>query len=145
MLWVQAHEGHLSFWRWARGGKQCVGQLPLDATHASEQEKWAFDALLSRTGRSPLGVALSNAQVLCKQIGLPLAASQNLRQVLAFELGRQTPFTHEQAYFDARTLGKIAPDSRYGWSWWLLQATVRRTQRLPQSLGRQPAIHGCRE
>lgn len=105
MLWVQAHEGHLSFWRWARGGKQSVGQLPLDATHASEQ-KVAFDALLSRTGRSPLGVALSDAQVLCKQIGLPLAASQNLRQVLAFELGRQTPFTHEQAYFDARTLGE---------------------------------------
>lgn len=105
ILWAQVDAGHLNLWRWSRGGKQIVGQLPLDAAHANEQ-KVAFDALLSRAGRPPLGVALADAQILRKKLGLPLAASQNLRQVLAFELGRQTPFTHDQAYFDARTIGE---------------------------------------
>lgn len=105
LLWAQVDAGHLNLWRWSRGGKQTIGQLPLDAAHANEQ-KVAFDALLSRAGRPPLGVALSDAQILRKKLGLPLAASQNLRQVLAFELGRQTPFTHDQAYFDARTLSE---------------------------------------
>jgi len=109
LLWAQVEfgqlNGQLNFWRWTRGGKQSVGQLPLDAAHAIEH-KVAFDALRARAGRPALGVALSAAQVLRKPLELPLAAAQNLRQVLAFELGRQTPFTHDQAYFDARVISE---------------------------------------
>lgn len=105
MLWVQVNAGHLTLSRWGRSGKQTIGQLPLDAAHAIAH-KVAFDALRARAGRLPIGVVLSDLQILRKQIGLPLAAVQNLRQVLAFELGRQTPFTQEQAYFDARTVSE---------------------------------------
>lgn len=109
LLWTQVEfgqpNGQLNFWRWTRSGKQSVGKLPLDAMHAIEH-KVAFDALRARAGRPALGVALSATQVLRKPLELPLAAAQNLRQVLAFELGRQTPFTHDQAYFDARVLSE---------------------------------------
>ena len=33
---------------------------------------------------------------------LPIAAEDNLRQVLAFEMDRQTPFKADQVYFDYR-------------------------------------------
>ncbi len=39
-------------------------------------------------------------QVLRKRLSLPLAAEENLAQVLAFEMDRQTPFTAAQVYFD---------------------------------------------
>lgn len=38
--------------------------------------------------------------VLQKKLSLPLATEENLRNVLAFEMDKQTPFSHEQVYFD---------------------------------------------
>ena len=35
-----------------------------------------------------------------KTLDLPLAAAENLREVLTFEMDRQTPFTADQVYFD---------------------------------------------
>jgi general secretion pathway protein L len=43
---------------------------------------------------------LPDDKVLSKQVSLPLAAEENLRQVLAFEMDRQTPFKADQVYFD---------------------------------------------
>jgi general secretion pathway protein L len=45
-------------------------------------------------------LCLSANQVLRKRLSLPLAAEENLAQVLAFEMDRQTPFTAAQVYFD---------------------------------------------
>jgi general secretion pathway protein L len=39
---------------------------------------------------------------------LPAAAEDNLRQVLSFEMDRQTPFKADQIYFDSRVLGRDA-------------------------------------
>src|SRR5690606_22651989 len=41
-------------------------------------------------------------------LNLPAAAEENLRQVLAFEMDRQTPFKADQVYFDSRVLGHDA-------------------------------------
>ncbi len=77
---------------------------------------------LGRVGTEPPGVAermaailgnLSSAstrveveappeKLLVKQIQLPLAAEENLRQVLGFEMQRQTPFRAEQVFFNYR-------------------------------------------
>jgi len=43
-------------------------------------------------------------KVLLKQVNLPLAAEENLREVLGFELDRETPFTAAQVYYDAIVL-----------------------------------------
>lgn len=47
-----------------------------------------------------LVLRLPSAQVLSKRIVLPLAAEENLRQVLAFEMERHTPFVVDQVYYD---------------------------------------------
>lgn len=47
-------------------------------------------------------------RVLSRLLSLPAAAEENLRQVLAFEMDRQTPFKADQVYFDSRVLGHDA-------------------------------------
>jgi general secretion pathway protein L len=47
-------------------------------------------------------------RVLSRTLSLPAAAEENLRQVLAFEMDRQTPFKADQVYFDSRVLGHDA-------------------------------------
>lgn len=47
-------------------------------------------------------------RVLTRTLNLPAAAEDNLRQVLSFEMDRQTPFKADQVYFDSRVLGHDA-------------------------------------
>ena len=47
-------------------------------------------------------------RVLQRDLSLPTAAEDNLRQVLSFEMDRQTPFKADQIYFDSRVLGHDA-------------------------------------
>ncbi|MGN6520636.1 MAG: PilN domain-containing protein [Dokdonella sp.] len=48
------------------------------------------------------------SRVLTRVLSLPAAATENLRQVLSFEMDRQTPFKADQVYFDSRVLGHDA-------------------------------------
>ncbi|TCO42711.1 general secretion pathway protein L [Dokdonella fugitiva] len=48
------------------------------------------------------------SRVLARVLSLPAAATDNLRQVLSFEMDRQTPFKADQVYFDSRVLGHDA-------------------------------------
>lgn len=45
-------------------------------------------------------LCLPRDRVLIKPLNLPLATEENLREVLAFEMDRQTPFTADQVYYD---------------------------------------------
>lgn len=47
-------------------------------------------------------------RVLTRTLSLPAAAEDNLRQVLSFEMDRQTPFKADQVYFDSRVIGRDA-------------------------------------
>ena len=49
---------------------------------------------------------LPASQVLAQRIDLPLAATRNLAQVLAFEIDRYTPYTAEQVHFVARVVAR---------------------------------------
>ncbi len=51
-------------------------------------------------GVSEIVLCLPQDKVLTKALTLPLAAEENLREVLAFEMSRQTPFRAEQVYYD---------------------------------------------
>jgi general secretion pathway protein L len=51
-------------------------------------------------------LCLLPARVLRRTLSLPLAAEPTLRQVLAFEMDRQTPFRAEQVWFDCRIAGR---------------------------------------
>ena len=49
---------------------------------------------------------LPRAHALRRRVELPLAAGENLREVLGFEMDRHTPFQAGEVYFDYRLTGK---------------------------------------
>lgn len=78
--------------------------LPPEAQNAEFQRlRAALDDPMTRTV-----YCIPDQHVLTRSLSLPAAAEDNLRQVLAFEMDRQTPFKADQVYFDSRVLGRDA-------------------------------------
>jgi len=65
-------------------------------------------------GRMLVLLRLPRRQALRKMLDLPAAAEQNLRQVLAFEMDRQTPFSSDDVYFDFRVREREREARRIG-------------------------------
>ena len=103
MLWAGMEQSTLVLWHQAGKMRSEVGRVNLAAGDAAAH-KITFDALRNKAGARPVGICLPAMQVLRKEVILPLAAAENLTQVLGFELGRQTPYTADQAYYDQRLL-----------------------------------------
>lgn len=80
-----------------------------DAKHGKALEK-AVAKLLRRGGASagPITLRLPAGQVLRPTVELPIAAAENLREVLAFEMDRHTPFSSDEVMFDFRVAGSDA-------------------------------------
>jgi general secretion pathway protein L len=88
MTWLEGTQRHM------------LARLP--ATVTSEE----LQALLgSRLAGLPRWWLLPAGMALRRRLLLPAAAADRLRDVLTFELDRQTPFTANEARFDARVLG----------------------------------------
>ena len=45
-------------------------------------------------------------QTIVQQVFLPLAAAENLKQVLEYEIERQLPFKRDEIYYDFSPVGK---------------------------------------
>ena len=60
-----------------------------------------------------LALLLPTAAVLRRTLALPLAARDNLLQVMAFEIDRQTPFSAAQVYYAVRELPQPAAAGRF--------------------------------
>jgi len=103
MLWVGMEQGALVLWRLTGQKRSEIGRVNLAAGLPADH-KIAFDAMRNKAGARLVGICLPATQVLRKEVILPLAAGENLTQVLGFELGRQTPYTSDQAYYDQRLL-----------------------------------------
>lgn len=75
----------------------------------------ALNTALQRVDREDLRLALllPATIVLRRSLALPLAARDNLLQVAAFEMDRQTPFTVAQVYYAARELATPAAAGRF--------------------------------
>ncbi len=80
------------------------------ASATAEEQAVEFRALRGRIEnpglRSILCVPPSRA--LTRSLTLPAAAEDKLRQVLSFEMDRQTPFKADQVYFDSRIVSRDA-------------------------------------
>lgn len=72
------------------------------------RRRGALRALLERAGesRSRARLCLEQAEALVRRVNMPAATEENLRQVLAFEMDRLTPFHAEDVYFDYRVLSR---------------------------------------
>ncbi len=72
---------------------------------AAEQRSAVTRLLQSVAEETPRQVLIVPADaVLTRRMRFPLAAEDNLRQVLGFEMDRQTPFKADQVHFDWREL-----------------------------------------
>ena len=72
--------------------------------------------LLERAGetRGRVRICLDRDEALLRRVTMPAATEENLRQVLAFEMDRLTPFRAEEVYFDCRVESREADGSRIG-------------------------------
>lgn len=89
-------------------------RAPASLERAVEQDLLKRDlaAYLAGTEEPPaIVLTLPPGRVLRRTLTLPAAAEQNLRQVLAFEMDRQTPFKADQVHYDYRILARD-PSSR---------------------------------
>ncbi len=57
-------------------------------------------------GRDAVYVCIPQDQVMIQQLFLPLAAQDNIDQVLAYEIERQLPFRRDEIYYDYLLTGK---------------------------------------
>jgi general secretion pathway protein L len=55
---------------------------------------------------SPVALSLPASLVLRRTLVLPAALEENLKQALAYDLDRHTPFRGDELYFDARVIGR---------------------------------------
>lgn len=98
--------GHAVFERETRGGREPVLSVSTAEiqTGVSSLGKVGPSLELSQRmgGKFRLWLCLGRDQILCRNVVLPLAVEENLRQSLAFEIDRYTPFKLDQVYFDYR-------------------------------------------
>ena len=93
--------------------------------------------------RLPVALRLAADQVLQKDLYLPAAANENLRQVLSFEMEQQTPFRADQVFYDGAVRGRDSSGDKIVVS---LAAAPRDTvDRVVEEIGRlglTPAVVG---
>lgn len=93
--------------RVAMRGDQPGARYDFELEGESEDKTAALTALKARTGDgSELILRVPARGVLNKRIRLPLAAEENLREVLGFEMDQQTPFKADQTHFDFRVVDR---------------------------------------
>lgn len=92
------------------------GRVPWDAVAVANETEAAAEpnatrgdplaaVLTPRSNDLPRWLLLPAHSGLRRRLSLPAAAADRLRDVLAFEVDRQTPFTADEVYYDARVLG----------------------------------------
>ena len=102
--------GALSVRRYQSGRWVEVARKNLEGSDTRSQQQ-AVSAVLKAghiKSDQPHLLALPPRQVLRKEVTLPLAAEENLRAVLQYEIDHFTPFRADQVYLDYRVLRKDA-------------------------------------
>jgi len=77
-----------------------LGHVPLDADAPDPLPR----VLAARIADLPRWLLVPSAHGLRRALTLPAAAAERLRDVVGFEIDRQTPFAAEQVHYDARVL-----------------------------------------
>ncbi len=108
-LLLERADRELIIWRErANDAPTEFGRISLDIP--PEDQAAEFARLRARIENPSVRTVLciDNDRVLRRNVALPAAAEANLRQVLSFEMDRQTPFKADQVYFDSRVVSRDA-------------------------------------
>ncbi len=105
-LLLEAQGAELMVWRQSDERTRELGTISL--AEPIDAQKAFFLRLRSQLDDPDLRriYCIPAERTLRRLINLPAAAENNLRQVLAFEMDRQTPFKADQVYFDHRILSR---------------------------------------
>ena len=105
-LLLEAQSGELTVWRQSGERTRELGTISL--AEPIDVQKGAFLRMRNQLDDPDLRriYCIPSERTLRRMITLPAAAENNLRQVLAFEMDRQTPFKADQVYFDYRILSR---------------------------------------
>jgi len=95
---VSPHNGEWIFQEGNGTGTETIARLPTGATRRPEALPGTIHELVLK---------LPAEKVLRRNLTLPLAAEENLREVLGFEMDRQTPFAVQQVYYDYQVTGRL--------------------------------------
>ncbi|WMJ67784.1 PilN domain-containing protein [Stenotrophomonas sp. 24(2023)] len=104
-LLLQPAQGQLQVWRDVGGQRAAVASLPWPVSPAALER-----VLDPRLHALPRVWLLPPGQVLQRRLRLPAAAGDRLRDVVGFEIDRQTPFDASQVSYDVRNLGAAGED-----------------------------------
>ena len=102
LLQLQGEELHLR--RQGGNGLQDIANLPVPPSRGEGVDPLA-GVLAQRAVELPRWLLLPAASGLRRGLLLPAAARERLREVLAFEIERQTPFAAGDVFHDGRVLG----------------------------------------
>jgi general secretion pathway protein L len=91
-------------------GERALGSVDTDAPDYDQRLTELLKQAKRR--RRPVTVRLSDELGLSKILDLPLAAKDDLDQMLRFEMDRLTPFRADEVYFAHRVLGSDARNRR---------------------------------
>jgi len=136
VLWEpRATDGTLAYVASAR--------VPLqgDATAVQQAGRAAIDGLpkvpwSAGPGAPKVVVALAPGQVLRKRLVLPAAVEPDLKQTLAYDLDRHTPFKPDELWFDAAVVGRDAQRGEIRVDWAAaLRTTVAEAKKRAESFG----------
>jgi general secretion pathway protein L len=91
-------------------GERALGSI--DADDPDHDRRLSELLKRAKRRRRPVTVRLSDELGLRKTLDLPLAAKDDLDQMLRFEMDRLTPFRADEVYFTHRVLGSDARNRR---------------------------------
>lgn len=134
--------GELLFLRHRAGGlERQLGSIRMDAD--PETAKSALRPLIADLdfNRVLVSLRLPSGLALSKIIDLPVAAEENLRQVLAFEMDRLTPFAAEAVHYDVHVIERDVENRRIRAELMVLpRAAVDPTLQSLRSFGLEPDV-----
>lgn len=109
-----AIERHDDAWQLRRAGEGTAMAVAADLDTAEHRSAVLAKALSEADPADRrIALVLPAAHVLRRRLVLPLAARDNLRQVVGFDLDRQTPFRAEDIHFGVRDLGAGGSEGRF--------------------------------
>lgn len=113
-LLLQIDHGELQLRLHQLGELRDLGRVPLPdaATDAIVGNDPLAPLLSARIADLPRWLLLAPVHGLRRRISLPAAAAERLRDVVGFEIDRQTPFTADAVAYDARVLGRREADGQ---------------------------------
>ncbi|HLT44718.1 MAG TPA: PilN domain-containing protein [Luteimonas sp.] len=108
-LLLRARGPELQLALWRGDGVRLLADVPLAGFTGREGDPLAI-LLSPRVADVPRWLVLPASAVLRRRLTLPAAAGERLREVLGFEIDRQTPFSATEVSYDARVLGRRGDD-----------------------------------